>query len=171
MPLITRKYPGKNAQDIYEKVDQVMQRLTVKMGLKYDKHPKERAGKVSKMGITGKYLAKDGEATVDLHFPILLPGKLKKQVQDDIERRVDGLFARQAVSLRRGDSSGLRHQSRCTTTAPARSFIRSTAAYSAARGESPVPLADFGPSVCLRFQPGPATMRALARPEMTSGQM
>jgi Putative polyhydroxyalkanoic acid system protein (PHA_gran_rgn) len=93
MPLITRRYPGKSAGEIYEKVDQVMQRLTAKMGLKYDKDPKEKAGKVSKMGISGKYLAKDGEVTVDLHFPMLIPGSMKKQVQDDIERRLDGLFA------------------------------------------------------------------------------
>ena len=93
MPLISRQYPGKNAQEIYEKVDQVMQRLTNKMGLKYDKHPEEKAGKVSKIGISGKYLAKEGEVTIDLHFPMLIPGSMKKQVQDDIERRLDGLFA------------------------------------------------------------------------------
>ena len=93
MPLISRKYPGKSAQEIYEKVDQVMQRLTDKMGLKYEKQPQERAGKVSKMGISGKYLAREGEVTVDLHFPMLIPGSMKKQVQDDIERRLDGLFA------------------------------------------------------------------------------
>ncbi len=93
MPLISRKYPGKSAQEIFEKVDQVMERLTHKMGLKYDKQPQERAGKVSKMGISGKYLARDGEVTVDLHFPMLIPGSMKKQVQDDIERRLDGLFA------------------------------------------------------------------------------
>ncbi len=93
MPLINRKYPGKSAQEIYEKVDQVMQRLTQKMGLKYDKSPQEKAGKVSKLGISGKYLAKEGEVTVDLHFPMLIPGSMKKQVQEDIERRLDGLFA------------------------------------------------------------------------------
>jgi hypothetical protein len=93
MPLISRKYPGKDAQELYEKVDQVMQRLSAKMGLRYDKDPGEKTGKVSKMGISGKYLAKDGEVTVDLHFPMLTPGPLKKQVQDDIERRLDGLFA------------------------------------------------------------------------------
>ena len=93
MPLINRKYPGKSAQEIYEKVDQVMQRLTDKMGLKYDKDPHGKVGKVSKMGISGKYVATDGEVTVDLHFPMLIPGSMKKQVQDDIERRLDGLFA------------------------------------------------------------------------------
>jgi len=93
MPQINRKYPGKSATEIYEKVDQVMQRLTDKMGLKYDKNPDDRTGKVSKMGISGSYLAREGEVTVDLHFPMLIPGPMKRQVQEDIERRLDGLFA------------------------------------------------------------------------------
>jgi hypothetical protein len=93
MPQINKKYPGKSAEEIYEKVDQVMERLTTKMGLKYDKDPEGKTGKVSKMGISGSYLAKDGEVTVDLHFPMLVPGPMKRQVQEDIERRLDGLFA------------------------------------------------------------------------------
>ncbi len=93
MPQIKREYPGKNAQEIYEKVDVVMERLTVKMGLKYDKDPDAKTGKVSKMGISGVYLASDGQVTIDLHFPMLVPGSMKKQVQEDIERRLDGLFA------------------------------------------------------------------------------
>ncbi len=92
MPQISRKYPGRSAQDIYKAVDEVMQRLSVKMGLKYDKDPEARKGKVSKMGISGTYLAREGEVTVDLHFPMLIPGTMKKQVQDDIQRRLDGLF-------------------------------------------------------------------------------
>ena len=93
MGQINRKYPGKSADEIYTKVDEVMQRLTTKMGLKYDKDPDAKTGKVSKLGISGSYLAKDGEVTVDLHFPMLIPGPMKKQVQEDIERRLDGLFA------------------------------------------------------------------------------
>jgi Putative polyhydroxyalkanoic acid system protein (PHA_gran_rgn) len=93
MSQIHRKYPGKNAGEIYEKVDQVMQRLTDKMGMKYHKDPDARTGKVSKMGIHGTYVAKEGEVTIDLHFPMLIPGSMKKQVQEDIERRLDGLFA------------------------------------------------------------------------------
>ena len=93
MPQINRTYPGRRAQEIYEKVDAVMERLTTKMGLKYDKDPDGKAGKVSKLGISGTYLAQDGGVTVDLKFPMLVPGSMKKQVQDDIERRLDGLFA------------------------------------------------------------------------------
>ncbi|MFL5262896.1 MAG: polyhydroxyalkanoic acid system family protein [Anaeromyxobacteraceae bacterium] len=93
MPQIKKTYPGKSADEIYEKVDEVMQRMTHKMGLKYDKDPDGKTGKVSKMGVSGSYLARDGEVTVDLHFPMLIPGSMKKQVQEDIERRLDGLFA------------------------------------------------------------------------------
>jgi hypothetical protein len=92
MPQIKREYPGKSAQQIYEKVDQVMERLTAKMGLKYDKDPEAKTGKVSKMGISGAYVAGNGHVTIDLHFPILVPGSMKRQVQQDIERRLDGLF-------------------------------------------------------------------------------
>ena len=93
MAQIKREYPGKKATEIYEKVDEVMQRLSTKMGLKYDKDPAKRTGKVSKMGISGAYVASDGQVQIDLHFPMLVPGSLKKQVQEDIERRLDGLFA------------------------------------------------------------------------------
>ena len=93
MPLISRKYPGKSAQEIYEAVDMVMERLTAKLGLKYQKNPGTKAGTVSKMGIKAEYLAREGEVTVDLHFPVLIPGPLKKQVQEDIERKLDVLFA------------------------------------------------------------------------------
>ncbi len=93
MPQIKREYPGKDAQQIYEKVDEVMERLTTKMGLKYDRNPEAKTGKVSKMGISGVYVAGEGHVTIDLHFPMLVPGAMKKQVQEDIERRLDGLFA------------------------------------------------------------------------------
>jgi hypothetical protein len=93
MAQIKREYPGKNAQQIFEKVDQVMERLTAKMGLKYEKNPDGKTGKVSKMGISGVYVAGDGHVVIDLHFPMLVPGSMKRQVQEDIERRLDGLFA------------------------------------------------------------------------------
>ncbi len=93
MAQIKRQFPGKDATEIYEKVDEVMQRLSTKMGLKYDRDPVKKTGKVSKMGIAGTYVASDGQVQIDLHFPMLIPGSMKKQVQEDIERRLDGLFA------------------------------------------------------------------------------
>jgi hypothetical protein len=92
MPQITRKYPGKTAGEIYTKVDEVMERIAQKMSLDYQKQPDAKTGKVSKMGVSGTYLVKDGEVTVDLKFPMLIPGSMRQKVQEDIERKLDGLF-------------------------------------------------------------------------------
>ena len=92
MPQIKRSYPGKSAGEIYAKVDVVMQRIAQKLSLDYKKDGKARTGKVSKLGISGAYLVSDGEVTVDLKFPMLIPGSMRQKVQEDIERKLDGLF-------------------------------------------------------------------------------
>ncbi len=92
MPQIKRTYPGKSAGEIYAKVDEVMQRIAQKMSLDYHKDGRARTGKVSKMGISGSYAVHDGGVTVDLKFPMLIPGSMRQKVQDDIERKLDGLF-------------------------------------------------------------------------------
>ena len=92
MPQIKRSYPGKSAGDIYAKVDEVMERIAQKLSLDYHKDPEARTGKVSKLGISGSYLVREGEVTVDLKFPMLVPGSMRQKVQDDIERKLDGLF-------------------------------------------------------------------------------
>ena len=92
MPQIKRTYPGKTAGDIYAKVDEVMARIAQKLSLDYHKDEKARTGKVSKMGISGSYLVRDEEVTIDLKFPMLVPGSMRQKVQDDIERKLDGLF-------------------------------------------------------------------------------
>ncbi len=92
MPQIKRTFPGKSAGEIYTKVDQVMERIAQKLSLHYDKDEDARTGKVSKMGISGSYLVRDGEVTVDLKFPMLVPGSMRQRVQSDIERKLDELF-------------------------------------------------------------------------------
>ena len=92
MPQIKRTYPGKSAGDIYAKVDEVMERIAQKLSLDYQKDGKARTGKVSKLGISGSYLVREGEVTVDLKFPMLVPGSMRQKVQEDIERKLDGLF-------------------------------------------------------------------------------
>ena len=92
MPQIKRSYPGRSAGDIYAKVDEVMERIAQKLSLDYHKDPEARTGKVSKLGISGSYLVREGEVTVDLKFPMLVPGSMRQKVQDDIERKLDGLF-------------------------------------------------------------------------------
>ena len=93
MPQITRKYPGKSAGEIYSKVDEVMERIAQKLSLDYQRDHHRKTGKVSKMGVTGSYAVQDGQVTVDLKFPMLVPGSMRQKVQEDIERKLDGLFA------------------------------------------------------------------------------
>jgi putative polyhydroxyalkanoic acid system protein len=89
---ITRKYPGKSAGEIYSKVDQVMERLADKLSLDYHRDHAARTGRVSKMGVSGSYEVRDEEVTIDLRFPMLVPGSMRQKVQEDIERKLDGLF-------------------------------------------------------------------------------
>jgi hypothetical protein len=93
MAQITRKYPGKKAAEIYEKVDQVMERIAQKMSLDYHKDGTAKTGKVSKLGVSGAYAVKDEEVTVELKFPMLVPGAMRQKVQEDIERKLEGLFS------------------------------------------------------------------------------
>jgi hypothetical protein len=93
MAQIKRTYPGKSAAEIYDRVDQVMERVAQKLSLDYHRDGTAKTGKVSKMGISGSYLVRDEEVTVDLKFPMLVPGSMRQKVQDDIERKLDGLFA------------------------------------------------------------------------------
>jgi hypothetical protein len=93
MPQIKKTYPGKSAGEIYTKVDEVMARIAQKLSLDYQKNASAKTGKVSKMGVSGSYLVSDGEVTVDLKFPMLIPGSMRQKVQDDIERKLDGLFS------------------------------------------------------------------------------
>ncbi len=92
MPQIRRTYPGKSAGEIYTKVDEVMERIAQKLSLDYRKDDGAKTGKVSKMGVSGAYSVKDGEVTVDLKFPMLVPGPMRQRVHEDIERKLDELF-------------------------------------------------------------------------------
>jgi hypothetical protein len=92
MAQIKKTYPGKSAGEIYSKVDEVMERLAEKLSLDYHRDHAAKTGKVSKMGISGSYLVRDGEVTVDLKFPVLIPGSMRQKVQDDIVRKLEGLF-------------------------------------------------------------------------------
>lgn len=93
MPQIKRTYPGKTAAEIFAKVDEVMERIAAKLSLDYQRDGAARTGKVSKMGISGSYAVREGEVTIDLKFPMLVPGSMREKVQDDISRKLDGLFS------------------------------------------------------------------------------
>jgi hypothetical protein len=92
MPQFSRKYPGRSDEEIYSRVDETMAQMAQKHSLAYHKDDTGKSGKVSKMGIAGTYHVRDGQVTVDLKFPIIVPGSMKKTVEDAIAKRLDHLF-------------------------------------------------------------------------------
>lgn len=93
MSRLSRKYPGKTDAEIFGKVDEAMARVAERHSLHYQADGAALTGKVSKMGATGAYAVRDGEVTVDLKYPLLVPGALRQRIEADIERRLDRLFA------------------------------------------------------------------------------
>ena len=93
MAQIARKFPGKTASEIYVKVDEMMRHLAQKLSLDYENDGARKSGQVKKMGISGTYQVRDGEVVVDLKFPMLVPGTMRRKVEEDVERRLDELFA------------------------------------------------------------------------------
>jgi hypothetical protein len=90
---IKKQYPGKSADEIFQKVHGIMDGLAKKMDMKYESNASSKTGKVSKMGVTGSYAVKDGEVSIDLKFPMLIPGAMKQRVTEDIEKKLSSLFA------------------------------------------------------------------------------
>ncbi len=93
MPSIHRKFPGRSAEEIYRKVDEVMGHIAEELRLDYRTDGARHTGQVAKMGISGAYAVRDGEVTVDLKYPMLVPGAMRKKVEDRIGEKLDGLFA------------------------------------------------------------------------------
>ena len=93
MPQFSRKYPGKSADEIFRKVDETMAQMAHKHSLKYEKDEAGKTGKVGKLGVAGAYAVREGEVTIDLKFPMIVPGSMKKTVEDAITKRLDNLFA------------------------------------------------------------------------------
>lgn len=92
MPQIIRKYPGKTAAEIYQRVDAVMERIAEKLSLRYQKDGERHTGTVSKMGVSGSYAVKEDEVAIDLKFPMLVPDSMRRQITEDIQKKLDGLF-------------------------------------------------------------------------------
>jgi hypothetical protein len=92
MAVITRKYPGKSDGEIYERVDAAMEGIADRHSLDYRKNAQAMTGSVAKMGATGTYTVRDGQVTVELRYPMLVPGSMRRKVEADIERKLEELF-------------------------------------------------------------------------------
>jgi hypothetical protein len=92
MARITRKFSGRQDDEIYAKVHEMMSAIAEKLSLDYRKDDQLRTGKVSKMGITGTYSVKSSEVVVEMKYPMLVPSSMRQRVEEDIERKLDSLF-------------------------------------------------------------------------------
>lgn len=92
MAVISRKFPGKSDVEIYAKVDEVMRDLARRHSLDYRTDAARRTGEVSLMGASGGFAVQDGQVTVELKYPMLVPGSMRRKVEGDIERKLDALF-------------------------------------------------------------------------------
>jgi len=92
MAVITRKYPGKTDAEIFAKVDEVMEGVARRHSLDYRRDPARMTGAVSLMGASGAFRVEDGQVTVELKYPLLVPGSMRRKVEGDIEAKLDGLF-------------------------------------------------------------------------------
>ena len=89
---IHRSFPGRTADEIYEKVDQAMEDIAQQFSLHYHRDGDKRAGKVSKMGVHGVYSVHNEAVTVELKFPMMVPHSMRQKVQVKIEQHLDRLF-------------------------------------------------------------------------------
>ncbi len=94
MTVITRKYPGKSDAEIFARVDEVMADVARRHSLDYRRDPAAMTGSVSLMGASGTYAVQGGQVTVELKYPMLVPGSMRRKVEGDIEAKLDALFAR-----------------------------------------------------------------------------
>lgn len=92
MAVISRKYPGKTDGEIYVKVDEVMRDIARRHSLDYRTDAATRTGAVALMGAAGSYAVQDGQVTIELKYPMLVPGSMRRKVEGDIERKLDALF-------------------------------------------------------------------------------
>ncbi len=92
MAVITRSFPGRSDQEIFTRVDEVMAGIARRHSLDYRKDDAARTGSVSMMGGSGSYAVREGLVTVELKYPFLVPGAMRRKVEEDIERKLDGLF-------------------------------------------------------------------------------
>jgi hypothetical protein len=92
MAMISKRYPGKSDEEIYAKVDSVMEGIARRHTLDYRREPAARRGSVAKMGASGTYAVADGQVTVELKYPMFVPPSMRRKVEEDIERKLEELF-------------------------------------------------------------------------------
>ncbi len=87
-----RTFTGKTPEDIFDRTRQTIEGLAQRYALKHEPDAKGLSGKVSRMGTTGRYRVVGDKLTLDLDYSFVMPGALRKRVEDEVNQRLDGLY-------------------------------------------------------------------------------
>jgi Putative polyhydroxyalkanoic acid system protein (PHA_gran_rgn) len=88
-----RTYTGKQAKDIFERTRKTIDQLAQRYALNHEPNEPAMSGKVSRMGTEGRYRVEGEKLTLDLDYSFLIPGAMRRRVEDEVNQRLDGLFA------------------------------------------------------------------------------
>jgi hypothetical protein len=87
-----RTFSGKAAQEIFERTRKTIDELAHRYALKHEPDATSLRGKVSRMGTEGRYRVEGEKLTLDLDYSFLIPGAMRRRVEDEVNQRLDGLF-------------------------------------------------------------------------------
>src|ERR1700726_2322767 len=87
-----RTYSGKAAQEICEPTRQTIDQLAQRYALNHAPEVSSLRGKVSRMGTEGRYRVEGDKLTLDLDYSFLIPGAMRRRIEDEVNQRLDGLF-------------------------------------------------------------------------------
>ena len=88
-----RTYKGKSGQEIFERTRKTIDQLASRYALKHEANEASLRGTVSRMGTEGRYRVEGEKLTLDLDYSFLIPGAMRRRVEDEVNQRLDGLFA------------------------------------------------------------------------------
>ena len=88
-----RTYSGKAAQEIFERTRKTIDELASRYALRHEPDVPGLRGKVGRMGTEGRYRVEGDRLTLDLDYSFLIPSAMRRRVEDEVNQRLDGLFA------------------------------------------------------------------------------
>ena len=88
-----RTFSGKTAQEIFERTRKTIDELAQRYSLNHQPDASALRGKVGRMGTEGRYRVEGERLTLDLDYSFLIPGPMRRRIEDEVNQRLDALFA------------------------------------------------------------------------------